>query len=111
MSHLYADEDFPLPVVEKLRELGHDVLTTEEAGKANQKIKDEDVLAFATSQDRAVLTYNRKDFIRLHKKTTNHAGIIVCSQDDDFAAMARRIDNAIKPFSTLHGKLIRVNLR
>jgi len=31
MARLYADEDFPFPVVEKLRQLGHDVLTTPEA--------------------------------------------------------------------------------
>jgi hypothetical protein len=26
---LYADEDFPYPVVDELRQLGHDVLTRE----------------------------------------------------------------------------------
>lgn len=26
MARLYADENFPLPVVEELRRLGHDVL-------------------------------------------------------------------------------------
>jgi hypothetical protein len=30
MAQLYADEDFPFPVVERLRALGHDVLTTAE---------------------------------------------------------------------------------
>jgi Domain of unknown function (DUF5615) len=36
MASLYADEDFPLPVVVDLRNLGHDVLTAHEAGQANQ---------------------------------------------------------------------------
>jgi len=27
MAQLYADENFPLPVVEELRRLGHNVLT------------------------------------------------------------------------------------
>ena len=27
MARLYADEDFPFPVVERLRQLGHDILT------------------------------------------------------------------------------------
>jgi hypothetical protein len=31
---LYADEDFPLPVVERLRRLGHDVVTVQEDGRA-----------------------------------------------------------------------------
>jgi hypothetical protein len=27
---LYADEDFPLPAVEELRRLGHDIVTAQE---------------------------------------------------------------------------------
>jgi uncharacterized protein DUF5615 len=34
MARLYADENFPLPVVEELRRLGHDVLTIYETGQA-----------------------------------------------------------------------------
>lgn len=45
MGRFYADENFPLPVVEELRRLGHDVLTMYEDGKANQSVLDEDVLA------------------------------------------------------------------
>lgn len=30
MARLYANENFPLPVVEALRRLGHDVLTIQE---------------------------------------------------------------------------------
>jgi len=40
MARLYADEDFPFPVVERLRQLGHDVRTALEAGQANQAIAD-----------------------------------------------------------------------
>ena len=66
MARLYADEQYPKRVVELLRNLGHDVLTVQEAGNANQKIPDEKVLAFALSIDRAILTLNRSHFIRLH---------------------------------------------
>ncbi len=34
MAHLYGNENFPLPVVEALRRLGHEVLTSHEAGNA-----------------------------------------------------------------------------
>ena len=34
MARLYADENFAQPAVERLRELGHDVLTVQDAGKA-----------------------------------------------------------------------------
>jgi hypothetical protein len=38
LARLYADENFPQPAVERLRALGHDVLTVQEAGKAQQKL-------------------------------------------------------------------------
>lgn len=56
MARLYANENFPLAVVESLRLLGHDVLTVREAGTDNQRISDEAVLAFATAQQRAAVT-------------------------------------------------------
>jgi hypothetical protein len=46
MTHLNSNENFPLPVVEELRQLGHDVLTIQEAGQANQAMSDESVLGF-----------------------------------------------------------------
>jgi hypothetical protein len=67
MARLHADENFDYRVVQELRRLGHDVLTAHEAGRANQGIGNGDVLTFAVSQKRAVLTFNRADFIRLHK--------------------------------------------
>jgi predicted nuclease of predicted toxin-antitoxin system len=81
MARLYADEQYPYPIVEFLRALGHDVVTVQEAGKANQKIPDSDVLAFATLENRAVLTQNRKDFFRLHRTQSDHAGIVACTND------------------------------
>ena len=47
MARLYANENIPLPVVERLRALVHDLLTTAEAGKANNRIPDDEVLEFA----------------------------------------------------------------
>jgi predicted nuclease of predicted toxin-antitoxin system len=108
MARLYADEQYPYPVVEFLRALGHDVLTVQEAGKANQRIPDPDVLTFATSEQRAVITQNRKDFFRLHRMQQEHAGIIACTNDRDWEALANRIHGAITVEETLQGKLIRV---
>lgn len=50
MARLYADEDFPLPVVEELRRLGHDVRTAQDAGRAGQSIGDPEVLADAIAE-------------------------------------------------------------
>jgi hypothetical protein len=108
MAHLYADEDFPFPVVEGLRQLGHDVLTALEAGQANQAIEDAEQLTFATSIGRAIVTRNRKDYIRLHR-SSSHAGIISITDDPDFDGQARRIDDAITAASTLANQHLRVN--
>jgi hypothetical protein len=45
MAAIYSNENFPKRVVEELRRHGHDVLTSYEAGQANQKIPDDQVLA------------------------------------------------------------------
>lgn len=116
MANLYADEQFPKKATIALRLLGHDVLTVQEAGNGNQKIPDEDVLAFAIVQDRAVLTLNRSDFIRLHKQSSDHAGIIVCSENTNFERLAEKIHQAIYNVADvdlylenrLNGQLIRV---
>ena len=109
MALLYADEDFPYPVVERLRLLGHDVLTTFEAGQANQAITDADQLAFATNLGRAILTRNRRHFITLHKHFAHHAGIISITDDPDLDGQARRIDEAITSYDTLADRHLRVN--
>jgi predicted nuclease of predicted toxin-antitoxin system len=109
MARLYADEHFPRIVSQLLRNMGHDVLTVQEAGNANLGIPDEEVLAFAVTNDRAIVTINRFDFVRLHQLDPNHAGIIVCSNDPDRNRMAMRINEAISAEETLTGKLIRVN--
>jgi len=109
MARLYSNENFPLPVVEELRKLGHDVVTIQETGQANQALSDEAVLAFAIENKRAVLTLNRKHFIDLHKSNLKHQGIIVCSVDLDFVGQARRINEALQAQNMLAGILIRIN--
>ncbi|NQE32334.1 DUF5615 family PIN-like protein [Microcoleus asticus] len=109
MARFYADEQFPKRVVEWLRTLGHDVLTVQEAGNANQKIPDEEVLAFAVSIDRAILTLNRRHFIRLHTLEQDHAGIIVCKDDSNREQLALRINEAIANRESAISLLIRVN--
>ncbi len=109
MARLHANENFPFPVVEALRRLGHDVLTMSEAGQTGRGVSDADVLAFAAQADRALLTLNRRHFIRLHEANAQHAGIIVCTFDPDFTGQARRIDAALASERSHAGRLIRVN--
>lgn len=109
MARLYADEGFSKKVSIFLKELGHDVLTAQEAGQANQQIPDDQVLAFATRENRAVLTVNRADFIRLHNSNPDHAGIIACTEDLNYQRLSDLIHQAILELDSLIGKLIRVN--
>ena len=108
MARFYADEQFPFQVVELLRNLGHDVLTVQEAGNANQRIPDDQVLAFAVNQERSILTINRVDFIRLHRRDNEHFGIVVCTNNRNWEQFAARVDDAVKAEESLRGKLIRV---
>ena len=108
MALLYADENFHCKVVDELRQLGHDVVTALQAGNANQKIPDADVLAYAISQKRAVLTFNRRHFIGLHRQVRPHCGIIVCTRDPDVQALANRIHQSIVGAANLDDQLIRI---
>ena len=109
MARFYANENFPLPAVVSLRQLGHDVLTTVESGKAGQAIPDSDVQSFASTESRILVTLNRRHFIRLHSETPHHAGIIVCTFDANFLALAQRIHDSVKTQLQLTGQLLRVN--
>lgn len=88
--------------------MGHDVLTTHDSGKSNQGIEDDAVLRFATETCRCIVTLNRKDFMRLHRGNASHAGIIVCTQNCDYADFADRIDSVIRQSGDLTGQLLRV---
>lgn len=109
MARLYSNENFPLPVVQELRRLGHDVLTVQDTAQENRSIPDEEVLVFAHGQGRAVLTINRKDFLRLHLRASQHSGVILCTADRDFAGQAERIHNELVLHESLVGRLIRIN--
>ncbi|MBW3600540.1 MAG: DUF5615 family PIN-like protein [Planctomycetes bacterium] len=77
---LYVDEDAAEhAVVHGLRARGIDVVTTPGIGHCGAS--DEDQLAFAAAQDRAIYTFNVGDFARLHQeflqRGIEHSGIIV----------------------------------
>ena len=110
MVKLYADEQFPLPVVKILRTLEYDILTVQDAGKAEQKIPDPEVLHYATSLNRAVLTMNRRDFIHLHAQTPQHKGIVICKSSTKWEKIAQAIHNHLIQFESIEGQLVRIKL-
>jgi hypothetical protein len=109
VARLFGDENFPGPVVHELRALGHEVLTIQQIGRASESVPDDEVLATAVADGRAVLTLNRRHFKLLHARSAAHAGMILCKADNNFVALAARIHLAIQSAGDLAGQMIRVN--
>jgi len=108
MARLYSNENFPIPAVVAPRALGHDVVTIQERGNANESTSDSEVVRLATADSRIVLTLNRKDFYREHDRNREHAGIIVCVADEDFQRLAQQIHDRIQAEEDLARRIIHV---
>ena len=65
-------------------------------------------LLLETADRISILTINRRDFMKLHRELPEHAGIVLCTENRDYAAFAHRIDQAIRAAGELAGQLIRV---
>ena len=110
MARFYSNENIAMQVVEELRQLGHDVLSSLEAGNANAAVPDEEVLAFAAVSGRILLSHNRRHFLRIDReRTEDHAGMVLCTFDPDFTELARRIDAAVTRLHDMKNPVIRVN--
>ncbi|WGV28424.1 DUF5615 family PIN-like protein [Halotia branconii] len=105
----YSNENFPIAMVNLLRLEGHDVLTSYEAGQANQGIPDDVVLQYATAIGRISITENRQDFIDLHRTAPNYAGMIIFKYDRDYSGKVKAIIDFLDEDSrTLQNRLLRV---
>jgi predicted nuclease of predicted toxin-antitoxin system len=111
MARLYSNENFPIDIVLRLREIGHDILTSYEAGQANQKIADIVVVSFATQENRIVITLNRDDFVRIHRTGIGHMGIIICKDDRDYDGQTQAIQTCLTANPVLSNRLIRIKKR
>lgn len=92
----YSNENFPIAMVNVLRSIGYDVLTSYEAGQANQRIPDDQVLHYATLENRILITENRQDFIDLHRSGIDHCGLIVVKADRDYAGKSKVITSFLE---------------
>jgi hypothetical protein len=110
MARFYTNENIPLQVVTELRRLGHNVVTSLDAGMAKSAVPDAEVLAFAAANGRILLTHNRRHLLRLHQRSSaGHAGIVPRTFDPDFCRQAQRIDDAVRAEPEMASKLVRVN--
>jgi predicted nuclease of predicted toxin-antitoxin system len=109
VARFYSNENLAIVIVQNLRSYGHDVLTSYEAGQANQGIPDREVLIFATTQNRILITFNRDDFIELHRSGITHTGIIICKDDRDYVGQAKFLNDFLQAQTPeLCDRLVRV---
>ena len=94
---LYLDEHIPRVLEALLAEHGIDCLSTHAAGKLG--VSDDEKLAFASREHRAILTFDRKDFVKpaaLWQETgRTHAGILL-SREVPLPELLRRLRRFIR---------------
>jgi predicted nuclease of predicted toxin-antitoxin system len=80
---LYLDENVQQAVTLALRSRGVDVLHVDDVGRKG--FDDPSQMAFAAEENRAIFTYNKRDFIPLHafylSERREHGGLIVANVD------------------------------
>jgi predicted nuclease of predicted toxin-antitoxin system len=77
---LLLDEMYTAAVAEQLRQRDHDVIAVAERADL-RGTPDEDLLAWAQTEDRALVTDNQRDFIPIHHRRIadghDHKGLIL----------------------------------
>ena len=93
----YFDEDFASGAHARvLRQSGYDAIRPHDVGMLRKT--DEEQLAFATSAGRLLVSYNRKDFQRIHGEWMGaaraHAGVLLVHKVSDYSPgeFLRRIE-------------------
>jgi hypothetical protein len=73
-------------------------------------VPDPEVLSFASSGQRLLLTNNSRHFLQLHlRRTERHYGIVLCTFNPDFTGQANRIDAAVTALPDGVDQVIRIN--
>jgi len=97
---LFLDEHIWRGLTEALHARGYDALHVQDVQRGG--MDDDEQLAFAAEQGRAVLTYNMKDFAPLatvwYEVGRNHAGIIL-SEELEHGELLRRVEKMLKAIS------------
>ncbi|MCA1900388.1 MAG: DUF5615 family PIN-like protein [Chloroflexi bacterium] len=89
--HLYFDEDVSAGIVENLRTRGFDVLSARDAGTLGKS--DDEQMLYAVSLRRAIVTHNRVDFEKQHRRFLEegmkHYGVIIAKRRRDAEVVAK----------------------
>jgi hypothetical protein len=83
--HLYFDEDVSAGIVDNLHTRGFDVLSARDADALGKS--DDEQMLYAVSLRRAVVTHNRVDFEKQHRRFLEsgmkHYGVIIAKRRKD----------------------------
>ncbi|OGX61174.1 MAG: hypothetical protein A2471_04610 [Omnitrophica WOR_2 bacterium RIFOXYC2_FULL_45_15] len=94
----YFDEDVSIVVAKIIRAHGFKVICASEVKECG--ITDEEQLKYAAKNNYVLVTHNIRDFIKLHKDSTekefNHGGIILARRRRDNYEFARRLLEFLK---------------
>jgi len=92
---LYTDEMIPPFLARTLRQLGYDAVSCIEVGRGSRGISDQEQLAYATQENRAIFTFDVADFVALDARCKDrgirHAGIIVSLPIVDLGNLLHRV--------------------
>lgn len=90
---IYLDEDVALPIAGALRKQHYDVVTAHDIGMLQHT--DRAHLEYAITQERAIATHNRDDFLDLHNEwianERKHFGIIIMIRRIPFGEITSRL--------------------
>jgi len=79
---LFLDEDIHTGLSHALRQRGYDVVHAQDLKRKGKS--DNEQLAFAVQEERCLITFNVRDFVKLHnqyaEQSREHWGIIVAQQ-------------------------------
>ncbi|GGK75646.1 DUF5615 family PIN-like protein [Mangrovihabitans endophyticus] len=79
LTGILLDEMYPPRLARLLRDSGHDVVAVLDVEVGLASKSDSDVLAWATRNNRCVVTENAGDFARMAQHGLSHAGIVLVS--------------------------------
>jgi predicted nuclease of predicted toxin-antitoxin system len=100
------------PLVRRLRDAGHDVVTSVEV--LGNGASDAAVFDVAKRQRRTILTRDCTDFLALHAADSKHYGLLLIYEDGDardltFAEIAAAVPQAARSAKTLKGRCVILN--
>lgn len=108
MRLLFADEHVPIAIVDELIQRGASVLTLKELDLENEGIADDRVLEIAARYSSTVITFNRKDFIKLHRREIPHGGIILCKYNMPLDMLIDKIMDLLAAENDFSNRLFRM---